>query len=174
MNFLEKLSTSVEKNGKYIKESEGRRENKFKEKIEKLKELENEYNNIKIFKKYWLVYFIIIFLSTILLVPFVETIPLIIGMLGASTIGGIGTFVEINKEEKQKTLQESIRNLKSQLMWEPNEEIAKECARRNVEFILGKQKYSLHQLENEEKEILQNNNDISEDKNEKNKTYNLK
>ena len=183
MNFLEKLSSSVEKNGekigKYIKETENRRENIFKEKREKLKELENEYNNIKAFKKFWLTYFIIIFVSTILLVPFVETIPLIIGMLGASVIGEIGVFIEINKEQKQKKLSEEIRNLKSELMWEPNEEIVEYCAKKNVEFILGRQKYSFPQLEKKEKESIENNNvnlidnDVEVEK-EKSKTYNHK
>jgi len=159
---------------KKIKEMSNKKENR-----EKLKELEIEYNNKKIYKKFWLIYFITIFTSTIILVPFVEIIPLIIGILGATAIGGVGTFIEINKEEKQKHLQEEIRNLKSKIMWEPNEDVAKNCAERTVEFILGTQKYTLPQLEQEENQILEKNqNELTIDKkagigNEKVKTYDL-
>ena len=107
---------------KKIKEMSNKNENR-----EQLKELEIEYNNIKIYKKFWLIYFITVFAATITLVPFIETIPLIIGILGATAIGGVGTFIEINKEEKQKHLQKEIRDIKSKIMWEPrdpSEEVA--------------------------------------------------
>jgi len=183
MEFFEKLQASIEKNGtkiaEYINQSEYNREKMQNENREKLKKLEIKYNTIKIYKKFWLIYFVLIFLSTLILVPFVETIPLIIGFIITATIGGIGTFIENNKEEKQKLLLDEIRNIKSRIMWEPNEELAKECAKRNVEFILGSQTYTLPQLEKEENNIIEENQKEILDKKigtetEKLKTYDLK
>ena len=102
-------------------------------------------------------WFIIVNILSMIAVLFIPLQWIITGDLLFAIVETLGISKELEKEEKKQALSEEIGNLKSQLMWEPNDEIAEYCAKRTIEYKLGNQYYTLPQLEKEETRVIENN-----------------